>query len=278
MPCHVATFSVGDTTTVIALVIFLAGMFMLFSYWMTGTMPGKRNLGSFGKACRLFGGAVKHIFSRKIFLIIKTLILDVLLQRRLYRQSTVRWLIHFLIFFPFVFRFFWGLTALTASLWTPEWSSVWDMLDKNHPATGFLFDLTGIMVLFGMAMAFIRGIMKRSGQLPGLPSQDWLALSLIGGIVVIGFILEGIRIAMTGYPNGSGYAILGFSISLIFKDSAGLTGVYGTIWYIHAILTGIFVAYLPFSRMMHIIMAPLVLAMNAVQEHEHITLIESKPN
>jgi nitrate reductase gamma subunit len=49
-----------------------------------------------------------------------------------------------------------------------------------------------------------------------------------------------------------------------------LTQSYGYIWYIHAILTGIFVAYLPFSRMFHIIMGPIVLAMHAVSEHEHV--------
>jgi nitrate reductase gamma subunit len=62
---------------------------------------------------------------------------------------------------------------------------------------------------------------------------------------------------------------VGYGLSLLFSDASGLTEAYGYIWYIHAILTGAFVAYLPFSRLFHIIMAPVVLAMNAVSEPDH---------
>jgi hypothetical protein len=38
------------------------------------------------------------------------------------------------------------------------------------------------------------------------------------------------------------------------------------VWYLHAVLTGAFIVYLPFSRMLHMVMAPLVLAMNAANK------------
>jgi len=243
---------------------------MIFSYWLSAAVPGGRHSGPIGVLFDLLWSGIRNLFSRKIFLIVKAMILDVLLQRRLFRQSGARWLIHSLIFLPFVFRFFWGLIALITSVWAPECTATWPMLDKNHPVTAFLFDVTGIMVLLGAVLAFIRGLLKGSGKPPGLPGQDRLALSLIGGIVVIGFILEGMRIAMTGSPAGACYAFVGCAVSTLFSDSTGLTQSYGYIWYIHAILTGIFIAYLPFSRMFHIIMGPIVLAMNAVSEHKHI--------
>jgi predicted CXXCH cytochrome family protein len=267
MPCHAATFSLGDTTTIVALMVFLLGVVMIFSYWLSGSMAGDKDANLVTKLFKLFWHALRIIFSSKIFLIMKAMILDVLLQRRLYRQSEVRWLIHSLIFLPFVFRFSWGLVALLGSLWKPEWSQLWAMLDKNHPTTAFLFDLTGIVVILGVVLASIRGSLKRPGRVSGLPKQDRLALGLIAGIVVIGFILEGIRIAMAGWPEGVEYAFAGYGVSLIFSNASGLTEVYGYIWYIHAILTGAFVAYLPFSRLFHIIMAPVVLAINAVSEH-----------
>jgi hypothetical protein len=34
-------------------------------------------------------------------------------------------------------------------------------------------------------------------------------------------------------------------------------------------MTGIFVAYMPFSRLIHIIFAPVVMGINAVSEKEH---------
>ena len=67
---------------------------------------------------------------------------------------------------------------------------------------------------------------------------------------------------MTGTPEGSQYAFLGYAISRLFKD-LNLTGIYGYVWYVHAILAGAVVAYLPFSRMFHMIMAPVSLALNA---------------
>ena len=269
MPCHTATFSVGGTTTIVALMIFLFGIGMVFSYWLSGSMPDKSDAGPFGKVLKLIWDAVRAVFSSKIVLIVKALVLDVLFQRRLYRESRTRWLIHSMIFLPFVFRFTWGLLALVTSLWTSESLAAWPMLDKNHPVTAFLFDLTGMTVILGILLAFIRGLSKRAEQPTGLPKQDRLALGLIASIIVIGFILEGMRIAMTGTPKGAEYAFLGYIISLLFSDASGLTGAYGYVWYVHAILTGAFVVYLPFSRMFHIIMAPIVLVMNAVTEGEH---------
>jgi nitrate reductase gamma subunit len=144
------------------------------------------------------------------------------------------------------------------------------MLDKNHPATALLFDLTGIMILLGVVPALIRGAIKKHDKITGLPGRD-LALGLIAGIVVIGFILEGMRIAMTGFPDGSPYAIAGYGVSMLFSNTSGLPEVYGYIWYVHAVLTGAFFAYLPFSRLLHIILAPIVLALNAVAGHGHGT-------
>jgi nitrate reductase gamma subunit len=266
MPCHAATFSVGDTTTVLALILFSAGLIMILSVALSGSLPGKRGGGPLTKIIKLLGRIVRVFFSWRILLIVKAMALDVLLQRRLYRQSGIRWFIHSLIFLPFVFRLLWGLVALIVSLWKPEWSPVWAMLDKNHPTTALLFDLTGAMVIVGVISAFIRGVLRQSSQVPGLPRQDRLALSLIAGIVVIGFILEGMRMAMTGLPGSAEYAVIGFGISTLFSDPAGLTSLYGYIWYMHAILTGAFVAYLPFSRLVHIIMAPAVLAMNEISQ------------
>ena len=66
------------------------------------------------------------------------------------------------------------------------------MLYKNHPATAFLFDLTGVMVILGVILALIRGSLRRSGQMSGLPGQDCLCLGLVAGIVIIGFGIEGL--------------------------------------------------------------------------------------
>ncbi len=258
MPCHAGTFSVGDTTTILTLIAFIAGMVMVFSYVLTGAS-------SFSS---LLGGMVGAVFSKRIGEILKVLVLDVLFQRRLYRQSPKRWFIHALIFYAFAFRFVWGIVGLIGSLWKPEWTWVWPMLDKNSPLTAFLFDLTGVMIILGVLFAYVRGRKQRSEQIPDLPRQDVLALSLIAAIVIVGFVLEGMRIAMTGFPEGSCYAFLGYAIGRMFFSASSLVSVYGYVWYLHAILTGAFIAYLPFSRLLHIIVSPFVLVGSAVSRKE----------
>ena len=106
-------------------------------------------------------------------------------------------------------------------------------------------------------------------RLPDLPSQDRIALIVIGAIVVVGFVLEGMRIAMTGFPRGSEWAFLGYGISELFSQGSRLVNIYGYVWYLHALLSGAFLAYLPFSRLLHIIVAPLVLTMNAPSDDRH---------
>jgi nitrate reductase gamma subunit len=268
MPCHAGTFSAGDTTTVLALIVFLVGMVMAFSYVLTGGSPERTNPGALANLFHLFVGAMRALFSVKMGVILKALFVDVLLQRRLYRESAKRWLIHSLIFYPFAFRFAWGIIALTVSIWRPEWSFVWPMLDKNYPVTAFVFDLTGLMLTLGIALAMMRGAARKRKQLLDLPNQDRAALLLIGATAVVGFVLEGMRIAMTGYPEGAQWAFIGYGLSHIFRNGGTLVRSYGYVWYAHAILTGAFVAYIPFSRLLHIIIGPVVLAMNAAREHK----------
>jgi len=260
MGCHAATFSVGDTTTIIALLVFLAGIALALSYWLTGSLRGKGD-GTLEPEKQNDG-------SGWILSVIRVFVFDILLQRRLYRQSEGRWLIHALIFYPFLFRFTWGMVGLLGSRWKPASATVWIMLDKNNYLTAFLFDLSGVLLLLGVLIALVRGTLRRFNQLSGLPKQDPLALGLIGGIVVVGFVLEGMRMAMTG-PVGDGeYAFVGYWISSFFTDPSGLTSVYGYLWYVHAVLAGGFVAYLPFSRLFHMILAPVTLLAGANSEHD----------
>jgi nitrate reductase gamma subunit len=276
MPCHTATFSLGDTVTVwslffitvVSLVILVGGVVLFFSFGLSGSLPGTAVGNPFLKLFQLLGDGCRAVFSKKSVPIVRALFWDVLLQRRLYRRSRARWFVHALIFYGFVFRFLWGLVGLSGSLWKPEWPVVWDMVNKNHPLTGFLFDLTGVMILVGVGLAFARGWRNRKSRAPGLPQQDRLALGLIAAMVIVGFLLEGMRIALNGYPEGSEYSLVGYGLALLFTQPRGLVEVYGFMWYIHAILTGAFIAYIPFSRLMHIIMAPLILAMNACKERE----------
>lgn len=263
MPCHAATLSVGDGVSVVSLVLFGAGLIVIGSIWFSG---GDSKAGNWLKLAQSVRAVLDAVFSNRLIAIINSLVMDGLLQRRLYRISKERWLLHALIFYPFLFRFVWGVWALIASLLWPQWPGTWAMLDKNHPLNAFLFDLSGMVVIVGITgMIFCRLQRRSEKKYAGLPAVDWPAYVLLGGIMIAGFILEGMRMAMTGSPGGASYAFVGDTISRLLSDFE-LTGVYGYLWYLHAILTGAFIVYLPFSRLLHMVMAPLVLAMNTASD------------
>ena len=266
MPCHAATFSVGDATTLTGLLIWLGGMFLVGMVWLSGG-PSKGLRTSAPSRCKRLAATDDPPRRQQWLVILKSMCLDVLLQRRLFQRSFKRWFIHGLIFFPFVIRFGWGTAALLGSLWFPEQVATWGLLDKNHALSALVFDVTGVLILTGVIAAFRRGQTGDHDRLQGVPPQDRWALGIIAGIVVIGFGLEGIRIAMTGTPENAAFAFVGYALSLMFTGLTRLTDIYAYIWYSHTILCAIFIAYLPFSRLMHIIVAPVVIMRNAFEHH-----------
>jgi hypothetical protein len=265
LPCHVATLSVDDKTTLVSLFLFLVGMAGLSRIWFSSTnaeparRPGiKTNL--------VTGAGMEALFSKKIPCLLRALIFDVFLLKRLFRLSPTRWAIHGLIFYPFLIRFTFGLAALLLSLFLPDGSLTGAMLDKNHAVRAFLFDFTGLMIIAGAIGAIFREKRWDTEKIVFLPEAGRFMTALLGLVVLVGFILEGLRIAMTGYPPGAGFAFMGYGISLLLKGMLGLTDTYGYMWYAHAILVGAFVALIPFTRMSHIITAPIVLIINTSSE------------
>jgi nitrate reductase gamma subunit len=270
MPCHTATFSVGDTVTLSSLFIFILGMLSLIYGLLAGRMgdaPESTRMGNLMLVIRNAGGA---LFSSRVVIIARTLFIDGLCQRPLFTRSPSRWAIHALIFYPFVIRFSWGICALFLSKLFPDLDMTRELLDKNNSIGALLFDVTGLMVILGACLAVV---MKKERPAEGfikMPGHDWIASALLLSIVLVGFILEGMRIAMTGFPVGSQWAFGGNGLAVLFSGTTGIADIYGYVWYAHAVFTGLFVAYLPFSRMLHMITAPVVMAMNRLEkEKEH---------
>ncbi|MFH1135917.1 MAG: respiratory nitrate reductase subunit gamma [Pseudomonadota bacterium] len=253
LPCHPATLSLGDVVSLPTLLIFLAGFLGLGLIWLAGRSDEEAG----PRPGRGFDPSA----------VAAALFYDVLLQGRLWRMSRPRWTFHALIFFPMLFRLAIGALALLASLWRPDWPGTWVLLDRNNPFFAFFYDLTGVMILAGSVLILARKIVAGRTRVPGLPRPDWAPTLLLLTAVLTGFFLEGLRIALTGFPAGSEFSFLGRALGLGLMKAADLGMLFSWCWYIHAALWGGFLAYLPFSRMLHIILAPLVLALKAGRGH-----------
>lgn len=246
MPCHVATLFIGDRITVFSLLIFTLGMGGLAVVWFSGSHAKQSG----------------HRIHSGLSPIVVSFVDDVLFIKRLYRLSPMRWTLHALFYYPILMRFAFGALVLVLSLVFPEMDLTASLLDKNYPLRALLFEVTGLMIIVGVAGALFRSHDLRE-TIIHLPAPGRGMTMLLGTITLVGFFLEGLRIAMTGWPAGTNYAFIGYGISLLLRGMTNLSDIYGYLWYFHAILVGLFTALIPFTRMIHIITAPVVLMADA---------------
>ena len=107
-----------DTPSRLGLGIFVLGFVTLMLFWFSTSNLGKGSLTPASDTQSSADGTgqthgcprPEHHGTRENRWL--ALLLDVLLQRRLYRESRTRWAIHALIFFPFLIRFSWGMLCL----------------------------------------------------------------------------------------------------------------------------------------------------------------------
>lgn len=126
-----------------------------------------------------------------------------------------------------------------------------------------LADLAGIILLIGLGLAFYRRYIKRPDYLTATRpySELWMYLQLCN-LVIVGYIIEGLRILGTGMPIGEktwapiGWALAECFHSLTLSDES-LATYYRSIWFYHMVSTMVFVASLGLTKFSHIIMAPL---------------------
>ena len=252
--------------------------------------------------------------------LIKVLILDVILQRRILKEDALRWVMHMLIFVGFMLLLFiHGFESWTSTHLFEDYSST------AHPFL-FLRNLFGLMVFAGVAIAVYR---RRILKIPRLYSNamDRYAIMIVAGIMLTGFFLEGAKIishnefqrmveeyadtddpqelkALEAFwveefgvvsPKVAGpfemelltqgrelhemscqschavpqWAFISVNLSKGMRPMAQFledTEATYFFWVIHILACFIGLAYLPFSKMFHIITTPLSLMANAVMD------------
>ncbi len=264
MLCHSAPFKGGSIIFIVAFLAFLIGLISMVSFWLKGSIKGLApEVSSHQKVDFLSELVWKKIFSKEIFSIIRVFFLDILLQRRILKESIKRWSLHSLIYLSIILRFSMGLFTTVIFALSPGSSLSMALINKNHPFTSFFYDLLGVTILIGIIISLLQRLIIRPKHVTA-EIQDTIALYIIGLLVIAGFILEGARIAMMGVPqNIGGYSFIAYPISLIFKGTRiNLSSIYHYFWYTHAVLGALLIAYIPFGKMRHIFVTPLSLFLN----------------
>ena len=304
-----------------ALIIFLLGLAFKVSNWFIKKFGDVGPTFTVSQRLRsAVNGMVRVFFSAKLLLVFKALLVDVLLQGRVFKEDALRWLAHMLIFYGFM------LLLLMHALD----SVVTEVLFNDYYATlnpfFFLRDLFGAMVLVGVGMAIFRRYLSKPRRLRTGP-RDHYAIIILAVIMLSGIGLMGLKITSHSefmimvedyaglddeeeiqalealWVNDYGvvspniqppfdedllstgrevheancldchapaqWAFTGYATARVIKPIAirldqidGIT----ILWYIHFIACFAGLAYLPFSKMFHIICAPLSLIANRVMD------------
>ncbi len=122
----------------------------------------------------------------------------------------------------------------------------------------FLFDLIGALGITGILLAaYRRYVQKPENQTYDTTWGNLIALLFLLGIFGLGFSIEGLRIART-QPEWAAWSPVGWVFSQFFS---GLTEpnqvlLHRLLWRLHLFLVLGFMAFIPYSRMLHIVTAP----------------------
>lgn len=180
------------------------------------------------------------------------------LQRRL-AQNPVAGLFHILFSWGFVILFIGTLVVMVHE----------DFRIRIMQGQFYLWfqslvlDLAGILALVGVVIAWVRRAVVKPRALsrvsqPTSPLDDWVFLAHIFLILWTGFFVEGIRIVATEDPWGAWSPVgLAHGRALAaFMSLEAMLALHRILWWFHMIISFTLIAYLPFSKMMHIITGP----------------------
>jgi heterodisulfide reductase subunit C len=172
----------------ISVALFGIGLLYKISAWFRYKIgPGAKEISSIKRIISAVTGMIAVFFSLKFFTLIKALVLDVLLQRKIMREDLVRWLMHFLIYVGFT------LLVLMHALHRILISKLFpDYFSTINPFM-FLRDLFGMMVIAGLCIALYRRFIAKVPRL-ATNRMDIYLIAIAGVIIITGILLEGIKI------------------------------------------------------------------------------------
>lgn len=255
--CHNAPLAMGHPIFGAAFLIFLLGIVMTLGFWYKGSVQGEEH--SLHRKISLSSESIWSVlFSRQFFSLLKIFFLDIVLQRRILKESISRWSLHSLIFSAILLRFLLSVVTAVGFYFNPDSELMLALIDKNNPFTAFANDLLGLCVLIGVLWAVFRRFIVKPDHVV-TENQDNVALIFIGGLVLLGFLLEAVRVVNTAIPADIAvYSFVSYPLAKIFSIVGIDWGsVYPYLWYAHAVVAVLFVAYLPFGKMRHVFNTPL---------------------
>lgn len=182
--------------------------------------------------------------------------LEVFAQPQIRRLSPARWAAHLCIFWGFL-----SLSALSLFLAglrliesrAPDGGiAAWFLRGDGNVIVKLWGNGFGLVLLGGLLLALARRFGPRSAPADDSKETDTPLLLLLLWLTLSGFLLEGLRVASASLAPHSAKPLLPWLTAL---------------WTVHGLSSLALIVILPHTRLMHAILAPLVIALNARNEH-----------
>ncbi|MDA8078992.1 MAG: respiratory nitrate reductase subunit gamma [Nitrospiraceae bacterium] len=196
-------------------------------------------------------------------------LMEVLIQRQLLGLSFSRWMIHMLIFWGFLCLAALSMFLFILSLAQPAGVDAglrdFFLRGNGHALVKVWGDFFGLCLLSGLIAACARRFIARPHQLLNDQGDRALLIFLLW-LVFSGFILEGLRLGRA-HPDIARYSFVARFLVPFLASGASDAGQWLTAaWIIHS-FSGIgLLVYLPRSKLMHSLLGPVVIALNAAEE------------
>lgn len=229
----------------VSLAVFAHGFYRRWTFWQRGQTGKPSNASPKGLPSENgFLGACRRVWQ------------NVVLQVRIARIPWA-WLSHMAIFYGFIVLFI-G-TVLVA---IEHYGIAHFFYGNFYLRASFLLDLFGL----AFVVALVAAMLRRVGATKVKPSSKpidaailWLFL-LIG---ITGFVIEALRIAALR-PSFETVSFVGWAMAAGFErmglSEQAATKSHFIVWWVHMVMVFVFIAMIPYTKLLHILLAPVNIA------------------
>jgi Fe-S oxidoreductase/nitrate reductase gamma subunit len=163
-----------------------------------------------------------------------------------------------------------GMLALFigTALATIDWDVTYLFFDYHFMSGGFyiftelVLDILGLLLMVGLAMGIYRRyFIKPDGlekyPIPSLNREDIFITVMLVLVVITGYLVEGLRIAVI-QPDWRVWSPVGNAVASIFLSAGDPTnrGLHIALWVSHALVAFVTIISIPHTKLFHIFVAP----------------------
>jgi nitrate reductase gamma subunit len=244
---------------VITCIAFVLGVLRHVVVWLQGGPPEPKGVFN-------LGGALKAVWREAI------------LQNDMRSRDRVRWWAYAGIHFGFFGMFFgFVIVVITRHIWhVPVFEDSaafgWAQSSGVTPWAGFVLDgfidICGLFCFIGILIASGRRWVWRSPMAPH-EAEDMVSLTLLLLVILTGFCVEVAKLAPL-VPEPAQWVT--FASTAVARFLSGIeapwTVIHYYLWLVHLLITFVFLAYLPYGKLIHAITSPLSVALEGGQREK----------